>query len=55
MSFGKISIINLIIGEDILFVDIEVNIICLCRIKNLVRRLIFILKEKDCILNIWIF
>lgn len=45
----------MIIGEDVLPVDIDANTTRLCRIKNSARRSISTLKEKDRILNTWTF
>lgn len=45
----------MIIGEDVLPVDIEANTTRLCRIKNSARRSISTLEEKDRILNTWTF
>lgn len=45
----------MIIGEDILPVDIEANTTRLCRIKNSTRRQISILTANDHILNTWTF
>lgn len=54
-SSGKTSIINLIIGKDILPVAIEANTNRLCRIKNSTRRSISTFNAMDDELNAWTF